>query len=223
MELLDLPETPDAVRSAAMRDLERSNRWFGGARAAIAAVLPLLAGSREPRRWLDVCTGTADIPARARGRVGAPVVVVGVDRSEALVAQARHRLDAAVVADARALPFRAGSMSVVTCSQAAHHFFDEDLRRLVAELDRVGRDHVVIADLRRSVVATVAFVIGALLFRFHPVTRQDGITSIGRGFTPAELRRLVREVTGVTPAVRRRAFWRLTAAWRPRGDRISAS
>ncbi len=212
VELLDLPETLDAVRAAAMRDLERSNRLFGGRRALMSVVSQRLPSLARGAVVLDVATGTGDIPARLRGR-REDVFVVGLDGSAALATTARGRLDAAVVADALRLPFRDGAIDLVTCSQALHHFFDDDAARLVAELHRVARGHVVISDLRRSPLAAAGFWLAALLLGFHPVTRRDGVTSVYRGFTRAELRELVRQVTGVTPVIQRHLFWRLTAAW----------
>lgn len=212
MELLDLPETRDDVRAAAMRDLERSNRLFGGRAALLAALAPLLRSLGGRAVVVDVATGTGDIPAAIR-RPGEDGFVVGVDASAALALVARARLDAATCANALALPFRDRCADVVTCSQALHHFFGDDARRLVAELHRISRGHVVISDLRRSRLAAWGFWLAATALRFHPVTRADGVTSVFRGFTDDELRGLVREVTGVTPRIRRGMFWRLSATW----------
>lgn len=213
VELLDLPDTPESVRAAAMRDIERSNTLFGGAASVTRAVARILPGLARPAVLLDVAAGTGDIPARLRKRFGGALFVVGLDQSASLLAGARPRLDAVVAADALRLPLRDGSVDVVTCSQALHHFFDADARRLVAELHRVARGYVVVSDIRRSAVAAIAFWLASVALRFHPVTRRDGVTSVLRGFTGAELRELVRDVTGVTPDVRRGMFWRLSATW----------
>lgn len=223
IEVLDLPGTPDDVRRAAMRDVERSNALFGGAESVIRAVLPLLPGPRVPAILLDVATGTGDVPARVRDRTGSALPVFGVDRSLALARRARERLDGAVVGDALRLPFRDRSADVVTCSQALHHFFGDDARRLVAELHRVARGHVIVSDIRRSRLAAIGFWVASVALRFHAVTRRDGVTSVYRGFTAEELRDLVREVTGVTPVIRRGMFWRLSATWAVEVGRIGSS
>ena len=57
------------------------------------------------------------------------------------------------------------------------------------------------------------FWIASTALRFHPVTRHDGVVSVLRGFTTAELRALVRAATGTVPRLRRALFWRLTAIW----------
>lgn len=223
VEVLDLPDTPDAVRAAAMRDLERSNRLFGGRASVLGAVRPLLARLSAGAVVLDVGTGTGDIPACIRAASLPQIHVVGLDASPVLAAIARPRLDAAVSGDGRRLPFRDRSADLVTCSQALHHFFDDDARQLVAELHRVARGHVVVSDLRRSPFAAAGFWFAALVLRFHPVTRRDGVTSVFRGFTAAELQALVRDVTGVTPIIRRSLFWRITATWAARQGSITRS
>jgi SAM-dependent methyltransferase len=215
-EILDDPRTPDDVRAAAMADVERSNALFGGARAVERVVVPLLR-ERRGGLLLDVGTGRGDIPARllrqAR-RDGIEVAAVGLDLSEGSARAARARAGSVGVANALDLPIRSGSADVVVCSQVLHHFFDADMRRLVAELHRVSRGWVVISDLRRGVLPAVGFWLASFVFRFHWVTRLDGVTSVMRGFTDAELAELVHSVTGATPIVRRGVFWRVTAAWK---------
>jgi hypothetical protein len=56
--------------------------------------------------------------------------------------------------------------------------------------------------------------VGARALRFAPVTVADGMTSLRRGFTTGELRRLLREA-GVRATVERRPGYRLLATWRP--------
>ena len=221
VELLDLPDTPDVVRAAAMRDLERSNALFGGRRSVARAVRAIRGRVSPAPRVLDVATGTGDIPADLRAVLGGRATIIGLDASPALAATARARLDAAVAGDALRLPLRDGCADLVLCSQALHHFFGDDPRRLVAELHRVSRGFVVVSDLRRSPLAAAGFWLAATALRFHPVTRRDGVTSVFRGFTATELRDLVRGVTGVTPVIRRGVFWRLSATWPVRQDSIT--
>ncbi len=216
-EILDDPETPEDIRARAMRDVARSNRLFGGTRAVLRE-LRRISPELPPRvRLVDVGTGLGDIPAAARAalaRRGVDVEAIGVDASESLLLTARHVLQGTIAADARRLPIADGAADVVTCSQVLHHFFDDDLRTLVAEMHRISRGWVIIADLQRSWLATGGFWLASSALRFHEVTRVDGMTSVLRGFQPAELSRLVQSVTGVTPIVRPGLFWRLTATWR---------
>lgn len=216
-EILDDPGTPEDVRARAMRDVVRSNRLFGGTRAILRELRAISHELPARVRLIDVGTGLGDIPAAARAalaRRGVDVEAIGVDASESLLRAARPRLAGTIAADARRLPIADGAADIVTCSQVLHHFFDDDLRTLIAEMHRVSRGWVIVGDLQRSWLATGGFWLASSVLRFHEVTRVDGMTSVLRGFQREELARLVRDVTGATPLVRPGLFWRLTATWR---------
>ena len=222
VEILDDPRTSDADRSAAMRDLERSNRLFAGTRAVLRAMRPAWSTLPPDATLLDVGTGMGDIPQalvkEAAGR-GIMVRTIGVDSVPYQVQLARHLVDHSVVGNALALPFADDSADVVTCSQVLHHFFDDDPWRLIAELHRVSRDWVVISDLRRSFLAAMGFGLATKVLGFHWVTMADGLTSIRRGFLADELDQMIFDATGVRPTVRSSRFWRLTATWRKSSGR----
>jgi 2-polyprenyl-3-methyl-5-hydroxy-6-metoxy-1,4-benzoquinol methylase len=217
VEILDDPATPSDVRERSMGDIASSNALFGGMSSVLEAVAHVVPTLGAQAALLDVGTGLADIPARARqlaGRAGVQLTAFGVDFSESVLRSARHRVAGAVVADARRLPIADRSADIVTCSQLLHHFEEGDARQLLAELNRVSRGWVVLSDLRRSWFAAAGFWIASIVLRFHAVTRHDGVTSVLRGFTADELEALVIQATGITPLVRHGVFWRLSATWR---------
>lgn len=225
LEILDDPATPDDIRDRAMRDVARSNALFGGTRAVLRELRAIAPELPRRIRLIDVGTGVGDIPAAARAtlaRRGIHAETIGLDASESLLRQAAPRLQGAAAGDARRLPFADRSADVVTCSQVLHHFFDGDLATLVSELHRVARGWVIVSDLQRSWLAAGGFWLASSALRFHEVTRVDGMTSVLRGFQPAELSEMIRRATGVTPIVRTGAFWRLTARWRRMGPRPAA-
>ena len=136
-----------------------------------------------------------------------------LNRSQAF---ARGAFGFALAMSAFALPFRDHSIDIVMCSQLLHHFDWTDAEHVLRELDRVAARAVIISDLRRSWIAAAGFALVANVLRFHRVTRHDGVVSVLRGFTSTELRELVQRATGVTPKVRHRLGYRLTARWAPR-------
>jgi SAM-dependent methyltransferase len=220
VEILDDPLVDPAVRARSIADVTRSNRVLGGLRAAVLDVRAAVSVVKPGGTLLDVGTGLADIPARARAdaqRAGISLTTIGVDEAPSLLAQARERVSHVVCANALALPFRDRSIDVVMCSQLLHHFENADAELLLAEMNRVARRAVVVSDLRRSWVAAVGFWAMSYLLRFHRVTRHDGVVSVLRGFTRADLDRLVRSATGTTPTIRHRLGYRLTARWAPQG------
>ena len=89
--------------------------------------------------------------------------------------------------DVRALPFAPRSFDVVTASLFLHHFDAPELPAVLAGLWSLARRALVVNDLRR---ARVPYVFGRLTFRAlfrSPVSVADGLTSIRRAFTDAEL------------------------------------
>lgn len=224
-EHIDDPSLDGATTVRSLEDVARSNALFGGRRAVLAALDDLWAGAPGAAppgaalSLLDVGTGVGDIPWHARRRAarrGARLETYGVELNPVLAAASRARVGGAVCADAFALPFADRSVDVVTCSQVAHHFAEPELLALLRELDRVARRRVVVADLRRSYVAAAGFWLASWPLGFHPVTRHDGVVSVFRGFTPAELGALVARATGApAPRVRRALGWRVVAAWTP--------
>lgn len=232
-EFLDDPSLPAELRQRSVREIARSNILFGGTRAALGALdeifrrvrarhgeRPESAGRREscPLTLLDVGTGAGDIPAAARRRAsrrGVELTTIGLDGSDTLAAASRSYTTHALCGDALALPFADGSVDIVLASQLLHHFEGRDAARVLAEMHRVARLAVVVSDLRRSWLAATGFWIASFPLRYHRVTREDGVTSIFRGFTAGELRDLVRDTVGARADVRRRLGWRVVASWRP--------
>jgi ubiquinone/menaquinone biosynthesis C-methylase UbiE len=202
-ELMDGAEVDPSELARSLTDLQEVNRWLGGARAALDALVPLLRpdGARE-LRVLDVGTGSADIPlalsawAREAGR---PLRVVATDVHPGTLAVARQRAahDPGVqveVADALDLPYADGAFDVAMCHTALHHFDPAGAVRVLVELGRVATRGVVVSDLYRSWVGLAAARLLALtVWRRHPVTRHDGPVSVRAAFTPAEMRALAAE------------------------------
>jgi SAM-dependent methyltransferase len=217
-EILDDADVDAETRIRSIGDVTRSNVLFGGRRAALIAIDDLLTPGAS-LTLLDVGTGLGDIPAaiaaRARSRE-ATVHTIGLDEADDLLGDARARIDATTCGSAGSLPFRNRSIDVVICSQLLHHFADQDLERIVRELDRVARIRVIVADLRRSRLAAAGFWLASFPLGFHPVTRHDGVVSVFRGFVASELRGVVQRATGVTPTVKHHLGFRLTATWTPR-------
>jgi len=74
-EILDNSSIDAAIRLRSLADVTRSNRLFGGRRAAVAAMEKSIEPAARSLSLLDVGTGLADIPAeigRRSARRGPP-------------------------------------------------------------------------------------------------------------------------------------------------------
>jgi SAM-dependent methyltransferase len=218
-ELLDDPAADPATVAASLRNIARANRWFGGSAAMRHGLAHALAG--VPRGAVltlaDLGTGLGDLPqaaARWATSRGIRLVTLGLERSRVAARLAMAGGMPCAVGCAGAAPFRDKSVDVVLVSQVAHHLTSESAMRLFRTCDRLARRAVVVADLRRGALGPLAFWVGARALGFDPVTVADGMTSIRRGYTAAELHALL-AAAGVRASVERRPGYRLVATWRP--------
>ncbi|MEO5904478.1 MAG: methyltransferase domain-containing protein [Gemmatimonadaceae bacterium] len=218
VEILDDPGVSFELMNRSMSDVARANALFGGQRAALAELSPVLRSMGKRGSMLDVGTGRGDIPAAAKTMardIGLDLWTIGFDMSLPLVAANRMANDVVTRGDALCLPFESGSVDVVMASQMLHHFRFDDAVTVVREMNRVARKQAIVSDLRRSVFAAAGLWIASFALGFHPVSRHDGVVSVMRGFLPGELSAIVKAATGVVPRIRHRIGFRLTASWTP--------
>lgn len=111
-------------------------KYAGRMTAAAAPRLLDAVGARHATLLLDVCTGPGYVAAAAAER---GCVVIGIDISEGMIAEARRRVPAGKfeIGDAEALPFADGSFDAVTCAFGVLHLPEPE--RAIAEAFRVLR------------------------------------------------------------------------------------
>lgn len=222
IEILDDPSHDPALAVRSLRDVAKANLLFGGRHAVLREIKRLVRaqrGASQPAALslLDIGTGLGDIPAaaaRVAAAAGIQLDTIGLELAPALATAAQPACTHAIAGDALYLPFLDASVDFVTCSQVLHHFEGSDAEALLRECTRVARIAVVVADLRRSWLAVGGLWMSSFALGFHPVSRNDGVVSILRGFTTVELRELILAATGITPDVRHAPGWRVTAVWR---------
>lgn len=77
---------------------------------------------------------------------------------------------------------------IVLCTLTLHHFKDQEIERLLAVFYEQARLGVVINDLHRSAVAYRLFQALCFVFQLNAMSREDGLTSILRGFKKEDLK-----------------------------------
>jgi 2-polyprenyl-3-methyl-5-hydroxy-6-metoxy-1,4-benzoquinol methylase len=210
LEHLDRPVTP-TERDASLADIDRLNAWFGGYALTLHALRRVVGRVPPSHRVLvaDVGGGRGDFArrlihrARRRGR---PVRVVVVDRDPDLLATARRggESDLSLVrADATALPFREGSIDVVTMSLTLHHMEPDAAVTSLREMRAAARAAIIINDLLRTRLSLVLVWIATRLLACHLISRHDGPLSVRRAYSPDELRALAEKAGLPTPRVER--------------------
>lgn len=216
-EKLDEPDLPFEEAERSLSDLGRVNRLLLGALPLKRTLLPRLGRWSEPRRVLDLGTGTGEVAAdlaRAAKRQGAPLRVVGLDLKlrHLVIGKSSGSDQLRVVGDATNLPFRDGVFEWSFSTLFFHHFETESNRRVLAEMRRVSQAGAAVVDLRPSRLATRLLLVFLRLTGASEVTRHDGRVSFERSWSLADVARL----TGGLPVQElRRRFpfrWSLVVA-----------
>jgi ubiquinone/menaquinone biosynthesis C-methylase UbiE len=217
-EILDDPAVDPQIVTRSLSDVVRSNALFGGLSSAVDELKEAMRHVPRVATLLDVGTGLGDIPCRARKvarESGVDLTTIGLDSALELARASRPALGITVCADALRLPFADRSVDIVMCSQVLHHFAGTDALRLLREMNRVARVRVVVSDIRRSWLAAAGLWLVSFPLRFHAVSRHDGVVSVMRGFTAAELADTVHQAISRRPVVHRRRGFRVTTGWTP--------
>jgi hypothetical protein len=190
-ELLDEHDAPREDMERSLRDLRRFNRWAGGTRTYLRLLHRF---TPHAKIVVDLGAGTADL----LDALPANVTTIGVDLNIKHLLYERHRSRAMrVVADADQLPFRDGSVDVVTSSHFFHHFEPAENASILRGALRIARIGAMASDTRRH---RLPFLFVKLLGIFHLVgriTAYDAPASVARGYTADEAR-AVGEMTGAT-------------------------
>lgn len=183
-ELLDEQDAPREEMERSLRDLRRFNRWAGGTRTYLRLLRRFAPNAKIV---VDLGAGTADL----LDALPADVLTIGVDLNIKHLLYERGRSRALrVVADASKLPFRDGSVDIVTSSHFFHHFEPEENAAILRGALRIARIGAMASDTRRH---RLPFLFTQLLGTFHLVgriTAYDAPASVARGYTANEARRV---------------------------------
>ena len=219
-ELLDRPDFDPALAAASYRFMETVNGRFGGIRVVRRFLAAETAGrpGQTPLCVLDIGSGSGDIPLAisrwARGR-GIPLHITCLETAPSAVDIARGRLARAGDPAVQLLqedvfthqPSEPYDFAVA--SMCFHHFSDAQILALLRRLRGFVRRGVLINDLRRSRLASLAArlpLIGA-----PAGVRHDALLSIRRGFNPRELETLLRQLDRVEVSVAAARWFRVAA------------
>lgn len=177
-----------------LADLARLGRLPGGVSASVAAIRRL-APAKGDLTILDVGAGRGDMALAFASR-GWRTVAVDSHPDVLRVARAKtanNPMVEVVDGDGRSLPYPDGAFDVSHCSLLVHHLDPPDAVAMLREMARVARHGVVVNDLRRGLLPFVATGVAVTLLGRCRATRVDGLASVRRSYTLAELDELLAE------------------------------
>ena len=196
-----------------LREIRFINRYLGDARALSRSVLrDIKENNLREFSVLDVACGSGELLRRVAEfarRSKRTARLAGIDLNELSFSTASGAEAAMfpeidyVRGDAFRLPFADGAFDYAISSLFFHHLTDEQIPRVLKEMERVARRGVFVIDLNRHPAAYYLYKLFCFAFRISPLVAQDGALSVLRGFRPDELRKLSNEsatrVTRVAP------------------------
>jgi methyltransferase family protein len=217
-ELLDLGAGSIQDVKANFADLWRINRYLGGLRAVTQHLYPRLQRSKERQLVVDIGTGSADIPA-AIGRWASnrqiDLRLWGLDLSARHLALAQREYSPEqpagfIQADALHIPFKAASVDYFISCLFLHHLTPEQVITFLARTFSLARRGIIVSDIVRGRLPLIAFKLGQPVFARSFLTRHDGVVSIRRAYTPAELQQLAQMAGLPNARVYHHLPWRMT-------------
>ncbi|WP_346958061.1 class I SAM-dependent methyltransferase [uncultured Arthrobacter sp.] len=194
VEEMDRPDCDPTRLDRTYAQFALVNRAVSGWRGIYRQQLRPLLSAASTTTLLDIGCGGGDVPVllsrwAARDGLRLEITAIDPDRRAAAFA-ARHRTRAGVTfrRQAAAELLDAGArFDVVVSNHVLHHLDAGELAGFLAESAALSTGLVIHNDLRRSPAAYALFSAGALVFPGSYI-RQDGLTSIRRSYTAAELR-----------------------------------
>ena len=109
----------------------------------------------------------------------------------------------AVRGNALELPFADNSFDYAICSLFTHHLTDDQIVRVLGEMQRVAARRIFVIDLHRHPLALAFYKMFCTTFRISRLVREDGSLSILKSFRPLELEKLGRRANFKTISVKR--------------------
>lgn len=222
MEFLDRADCDPALAAASYRFMEMVNARFGGIRIVRRFLATETAGryTGAPFRILDIGSGSCDIPLA----VSRWARTYDIPLHFTCLEMAGHAVDIA-----RGQLARAGNPAVqllqedvfthqpaepydwAVASMCFHHFSDVKILALIKRLRGFVRNSVLINDLRRSRLASLATRLLLTGTDTPAGVRHDALLSIRRGFNISELSSLLRQLDSVTVLVEPAHWFRVAA------------
>ena len=190
-EIMDDPNLPEETLILVYKDLTRTHRFLGNIRAL---VFELGRNTNPLRRVLDIGCGRGELLLEIQRKMG--VETVGVD---VRVPRTFHSGVPIIQADAVRDPLPACDVALAVC--VAHHLGDEHVVELIRNVGRFCKRFVIL-DLVRHPLPLLLFRCFVAPF-IHWINAADGVSSIRRSYTPAELESLVRRALDGSPGTYR--------------------
>lgn len=182
-----------------LQDLDKINRWLGGNKVTIQGVKKLLRSQPkdQPVHIADIGCGNGtmlkEIATWGRS-AGYTFKLTGVDANPHAIAIAERTSEYYPEIEYRTMnifseEFKQEKFDITTCTLTLHHFKDAQIEEILQDFYSKSRIGIVINDLHRSRKAYHLFRAFCKVFISNKIARDDGLTSILRGFKKKDIKK----------------------------------
>ncbi len=196
-EIMDDFEMEGDILKEALDKIAKINQLLGGNQLTLQGVQELLRqiDKKEPITIVDVGCGNGDMLrklANFGNQNNYNFNLIGIDANEYTINYARKltsnypniKYDCLNIFDKQ---FNELKCDIVLCTLTLHHFSNSEIEQLLNIFYTNSKIGIVINDLHRNIVSYRLFQMLCLVFNLNTMSKQDGLTSILRGFKKQEL------------------------------------
>jgi len=203
-EIMDDFEMEGEILRDALDKIASINQLLGGNKVTLDGVSILLGGQPKSSviRIADIGCGNGDMLRALAGFATKNQLnfeLTGIDANSFTIGHARN-LSASYpnitykCTDIFEESNLTGHYDIILCTLTLHHFKDPEIITLLQTFQHSASLGYVINDLHRSAIAYYLFKALCFVFRLNEMSREDGLTSILRGFKKADLIRLSKQL-----------------------------
>ncbi|WP_438961708.1 methyltransferase domain-containing protein [Nonlabens sp.] len=195
-EWMDDPSIDKAQLQAAVHDINKVNRWLGGFKFTLNAILKQLQHiDKKQITIIDAGCGDGEMLRYLAKHIKDPRVhFLGLDFSAHSIEVARVKSK-----EFEQIRFRESDIlkispheidcDILTSTLTMHHFNDEEILNFLKKFKEITTHSIIINDLHRSIIAFRLFQLLCLTFIRNEISKHDGLISIASGFKRADFMR----------------------------------
>lgn len=185
----------DVLRDA-LDKIAKINRLLGGNRLTLQGVKTLISAIPKSKEITiaDVGCGNGDMLRNLADFANVNdfnFKLIGIDANPFTIGHAEklsknYNTISYRCEDVFSKPFKELKYDIVLCTLTLHHFKEEEIIQLLTVFNKQSANGIVINDLHRNAVSYRLFQGLCFVFRLNSMSREDGLTSILRGFKRAD-------------------------------------
>jgi len=195
-EILDNVQCDIQTLKVSLRDIAKFNSLLKTNDAVLFYIKKIIEEKKLSGKIkiLDLCTGSADIPihiinwSRINNK-NIEIIAIDIDKDIIEVANQETKNYPEIICqtkDAFNLNYEEKHFNIVICSQAFHHFSNNDCINILKVMDKLSSDGIIVNDLRRAWINYIGAFLISRLMNMEYMTKNDAPISVLRAFTKKE-------------------------------------